>query len=162
MPGKLAIGFGNVYRRDDGVGVALVNALRERLGRPVLEGGADGFEDLGHEVDTVVVRQLVPELAATIAHYELVIFLDAHMGTIAEPIYEQILEACYRPATLSHHLHPCSLLAMSRELYGRCPRGVLLSVRGHDFEFGEELSAETAQLLPQALQRLLYWLELES
>ena len=162
MPGKLAIGFGNVYRRDDGVGVALVNALRERLGRPILEGGADGFDDLGHEVDAVVAPQLVPELAATIADYDLVVFLDAHMGTITDPIFEQPLEACYRPATFSHHLHPCTLLVMSHELYGRCPRGVLLSVRGHDFEFGEGLSAETAQLLPQALQRLLYWLEEES
>lgn len=159
MPSRLVIGFGNVYRRDDGVGVALVNALRERLGQPVLEGGEDGFDDLGHEVDAVVVRQLVPELAATIANYDLVVFLDAHMGTITDPIYEQILEACYRPATLSHHLHPCSLLAMSRELYGRCPRGILLSVRGYDFEFGEGLSDETARLLPQALQRLLHWLQ---
>ena len=32
----LVLGFGNVYRRDDGVAFVVLNALRQRLGLPVL------------------------------------------------------------------------------------------------------------------------------
>ena len=35
------------------------------------------------------------------------------------------------------------------------PRGVLLSVRGYDFDFGEELSEGTAALIPGAVDRIL-------
>jgi hydrogenase maturation protease len=152
---SLVIGFGNVYRRDDGVAFVALNALRARLGRPPLEIDDDGFDDLGHEVDTVLLHQLVPELTDLAAGYGLVVFVDAHVGAIDAPVYEQELEACYKAATVSHQLHPCSLLALVEELHGRAPRGVLISVLGHDFEFGEGLSEETAALVPGAVARIL-------
>jgi hydrogenase maturation protease len=151
----LVIGFGNVYRRDDGVGFVVVNALREKLGRPLLDVEDDGYDDLGHEVDTLLLHQLVPDLAETVAAYDLVIFVDAHVGTIPDPIREEELAACYRPAIVTHQLHPCTLLALAQELYGGQPRGVLLSIQGHDFDFGEELSAQTAALVPAAVDRVL-------
>ena len=52
----LIIGFGNVYRRDDGVAFVVLNAVRERLGRPLLDTEDDGFDDLGHEVDTILLH----------------------------------------------------------------------------------------------------------
>jgi hydrogenase maturation protease len=151
----LVIGFGNVYRRDDGVAYALLNALRERLGRPPLGTEDDGFDDLGHQVDTLLLHQLVPELAENVVPYERVIFVDAHMGQIPELIHEEELDVCYKSATVSHTLHPCSVLAISQELHGRAPQGILLSIRGYDFEFGEGLSEQTAALLPEALDRVL-------
>jgi hydrogenase maturation protease len=151
----LVIGFGNVYRRDDGVGFAVLNGVRKQLGKLPLDIDEDGFDDLGHELDTLLLHQLVPELADCIAPYDLVIFVDAHVGTIPELIREEELEACLKSATVSHQLHPCTLLAMAQELYGRRPRGVLLSIRGYDFEFGEGLSRPTAALVPQAVERVL-------
>lgn len=59
--------FGNQYRWDDGVGYVVVNVIRERL---------------GHAVDTIVLHQLVPELAETVAAYGLLIFIDAHMTRV--------------------------------------------------------------------------------
>jgi hydrogenase maturation protease len=152
----LVIGFGNVYRRDDGVGFVALNALRERLGRPPLGVDEDGYDSLqSHdEVGTLLLHQLVPELAEDIAAYELVIFVDAHVGHVPELIYEEELTACYKPAIVSHTLHPCTLLAMVQEIFGRQPRGVLLSIRGHDFEFGEGLSDRTAALVPEAVERI--------
>lgn len=155
MSRTLVIGFGNVYRRDDGVGFVILNALRERLGRPLLDTEDDGFDDLGHEVDTLLLHQLVPELADDIAAYDLVVFVDAHVGVIPELIREEELEACYKPATVSHQLHPCTLLVMAGELHGHHPRGVLVSIRGYDFEFGEGLSDRTAEMVPQATERIL-------
>jgi hydrogenase maturation protease len=149
------VGFGNAFRRDDGVGFAVLNALRARLGQPPLDADEDGYDDLGHPVDMLLLHQLVPELAANLAGYELVVFVDAHMGTIPEPIRQEELTACYRAATVSHQVHPCTLLAMAQELYGHSPHGILLSIRGHDFDFGEGLSPETQALVPEAVDRLL-------
>jgi len=151
----LIIGFGNVYRRDDGVGYATLNAVRERLGRPPLEVDDDGFDDLGHEVDTILLHQLVPELAENVAPYDRVIFVDAHIGHVPELIYEEELDVCYREATVTHTLHPCSVLALCKQLHGHGPQGILLSIRGYDYEFGEGLSDETAALVPQAADRIL-------
>jgi hydrogenase maturation protease len=151
----LIIGFGNVYRRDDGVGYATLNAVRERLGRPTLGIDDDGFDDLGHEVDTVLLHQLVPELAENVAPYDRVIFVDAHVGHVADLIYEEELAVCFRPATVTHTLHPCSVLALCEKLHGHAPHGTLLSIRGYDYEFGEGLSDETAALVPQAADRIL-------
>lgn len=151
----LVIGFGNAFRHDDGVGFAVLNALRHRLGQPPLDADEDGYDDLGHPVDMLLLHQLVPELASDLAGYELVVFVDAHMGTIPEPIREEELTACYRAATVSHQVHPCTLLAMAQELYGHSSRGILLSIRGHDFDFGEGLSPETQALVPEAVDRLL-------
>ncbi|MBN1642984.1 MAG: hydrogenase maturation protease [Anaerolineae bacterium] len=155
MGRSLVIGYGNVYRRDDGVAFVVLNALRACLGRPALAIDDDGFDDLGHEVDTVLVHQLVPELADAASAYDQVLFVDAHVGAIDALLYEEELEAYRKSATVLHQLHPCSLLALIQELHDRAPRGVLVSVRGYDFEFGEGLSDETAALVPQAVARIV-------
>ena len=155
MNRTLVIGFGNVYRRDDGAGFAVLNAVRARLGRPPLGIDDDGFDDRGHQTDTVLLHQLVPELAEEVVPYDLVVFVDAHIGHVPEEVYEEELDVCYKSATVTHTLHPCSVLALTQELHGRCPRGVLLSIRGYDFEFGEGLSEGTTALIPEAADRIL-------
>jgi hydrogenase maturation protease len=151
----LVVGFGNVYRRDDGVGGAVVNALRTHLGMMPLALDDDGIDELGHPIDTVVVHQLVPELAQTAADYDLVIFVDAHTSEYPEPVREEQLEACYKPALVSHQMHPCTLLQLARQMGLRQPAGVLLSVIGHDFDFGEGLSAPTVTLVPVVVRRVV-------
>lgn len=151
----LVVGFGNVYRRDDGVGFVVLNALRERLGLPALAADEYGYDDLGHEVDTLFLHQLVPELAEVVAEYDWIVFVDAHVGAIPDLIREEQLATCYESTTVPHQLHPCTLLAMARDLYDSEPRGMLLSIRGHDFDFGEELSPQTAVLVGESVDRIL-------
>lgn len=155
MAKTLVIGFGNVYRRDDGVGFAVLNALRERLGRAPLDVDEYGYDDLGHEVDMLFLHQLVPELAEIVAKYDRVIFVDAHVGAIPDPIREEEVVACYESAAVPHQLLPCTVLAMARDLYGSRPCGVLLSIRGYDFDFGEALSPQTAALVHESVDRIL-------
>ncbi len=155
----LIMGFGNQFRRDDGVGPVVVNAVQERLGRPPLPPLDDGFDDLGHAVDTVVLHQLVPELAETVAPYDLLIFVDAHVGNLPEAMREEYLNAQYTVPFVSHQFHPSTILALAQQLYGRAPRAVLLSLRGHDFDFGEGLSEPTQALIPQAVARILELIE---
>ena len=159
MKRTLVIGFGNVHRHDDGLGFVVINFVRERLGRPPLEAEDNGSGDLGHEIDTLFLHQLVPELAETVALYDLVIFVDAHVGTILDPIREENLIAGYDLTIVPHQLHPRTVLALTHQLYGRQTRGVLLSIRGYDFDFGEELSAQTAALVPAAVTRVLALME---
>lgn len=152
----LIAGFGNLYRCDDGVARVVVNALRERLGRPSLDPMDDGFGDVGHAVDTVVLHQLVPELAEDFRHYEGVIFVDAHVGgAVEEPIHEEAITVTYKTPFVSHNIHPSTVLALTQQMYGRAPEARLISILGHDFDFGEGLSEETAALVGPAVDRIL-------
>lgn len=152
----LVAGFGNLYRRDDGVARFVVNALRERLDRAPLDEMDDGFGDLGHPVDTVVLHQLVPELAEDLQNYDLVIFVDAHVASgIPEPVHEELLEVVYKAPFVYHQTHPSTVLALTMHLYDRAPRAILLSLLGHDFDFGAGLSDETAALVEPAVDRIL-------
>jgi hydrogenase maturation protease len=140
----LIIGYGNPSRRDDGVALVVINGLRKRLGLPSLEGNDDGWNDLGRDVDTLFLQQLMPELAETLVCYERVIFVDAHVGVYPELIRRVSLAPNPQRAIVSHHVKPEGLLEIARQLYGRAPAGDLISVRGFDFDFGPELSSETA------------------
>ena len=155
MKRTLIAGFGNTFRSDDGVARVAINAVRERLERPPLGLLDDGFDDLGHTVDTVVLHQMVPELSETVADYDQVIFVDAHMDTIPAEIHEEQIEVTYRTPFVAHQFHPSTVLALAQQRYGRAPQAVLLSILGHDFSFGEELSAETMALIPAASERIL-------
>ncbi len=154
MRRTLVVGYGNPYRRDDGVGRAVVNALRRELGQPILAPLEDGLEELGREVDSIIVHQLVPELAQLLGAYALVIFVDAHVGDVAEPLSETPIAVRPQPTSVSHHMHPGTLLDLAARLHGGAPRAVLLSLQGRDFDFGETLSAETAGLVPLAVARI--------
>ncbi len=141
----LIIGFGNPSRRDDGVGLAVVNGLRSRLGLPLLDETMDGFDDLGQDFDTLFLQQLTPELAETLAEYNRVIFVDAHIGSYPELIHRQSLD--YEPPSslVSHHIKPGRLVALAKQLFGGVFESELISIRGFDFNFGSELSPDTAR-----------------
>jgi len=150
----LIIGYGNPYRCDDGVALAVINELRRLRGHPPMEEGADGMEDLGKEVDTIFLQQLTPELAEIVAHYDEVIFVDAHMGKHVELIRETALKPMPHSAIISHHLHPEALLALSEALWGRTPKARLVSIQGHNFDFGTDLSPKTQEGSRQAVARI--------
>jgi len=156
----LVVGFGNVYRRDDGVGPAVVNALRRRQGRAPIDPEDDGYDELGQAVDTLVLHQLAPELAQVAAGYDLIIFVDAHVEELSDPLRVERLEACYKPPLVSHNIHPGTILQLAQTIAGQGrPAGVLLSLRGYDFDFGEGLSPSTAAQVPVAVERILGWVD---
>ena len=63
-------------------------------------------------------------------------------------------------ALVSHHVKPEGMLEIARKLYGRAPSGELISVRGFDFDFGDELSAETAAAAAVVVDEI--WASLQS
>jgi len=52
----------------------IINDLRRRRGIRELQPDEDGLDDLGHEFDSIMLHQLVPELVPVVANYERVVF----------------------------------------------------------------------------------------
>ena len=150
----LIIGYGNPSRRDDGVGLAVINGLRRRLGKTPFDEGDDGYNELGGAVDTLFLQQLMPELAETLAGYDRVWFVDAHLGLYPDLVRRTALVAQFGLASVSHHLGPETLLALTQRIYGQAPVGELISIRGFDFDFGDEFSPETAEGVRQVVEEL--------
>jgi len=133
----LAIGFGNLLRGDDGVGVKVAKAIAT-LALP--------------DVRVKVVQQLVPELAALLASVDRAIFIDAVAGgeTLqVSRLQPNRMEGCQ----FGHDLVPASLLAMTEALYGCSPNAWAIAIPAVNFGFGEALSpvavrgAEAAETL---------------
>ncbi len=155
----LVIGYGNIDRADDGVALAVVNELRRRLGRPALQDGETGMDDLGGDVDSVFMLQLVPEIMELIAGYAQVVFVDAHVGPDMDDLNCAPVEPEYTPSAFTHHMTPSSLMAFLKTLYAGEPRAHLVSIRGSAFDFTRELSPKTRALVKPAVDRILGLLE---
>jgi hydrogenase maturation protease len=154
----LVIGYGNPDRQDDGVAWHVLHALAVRLDLPAPDSYEDEFPS-NNRLDFAFTLQLTPEIAAEIAPHERVCFVDAHTGSIARQVQLAPVEIQFQHSPFTHHLTAQSLLSMCQVLYGKTPQAALLSVRGYRFEFERELSAETAALVPEAVEMILGWMD---
>ena len=126
MARVLVVGYGNPLRCDDGLGWQVAVELFRTNRSP--------------DVEVLPCHQLTPELAASISHFETVLFIDiARHGSPGELRCEEVCPQS-GSAPLTHDLSPAALLDMSSELYGACPRAFLLTICGESFEPGESLS----------------------
>jgi hydrogenase maturation protease len=157
----LLIGYGNPDREDDGVAWHILRALTEQLGLDSPESYDDEFP--GHPlIDFAFYLQLTPEMAEEVSHYEFVCFIDAHTGSIPEPVRLIDVESEFQASPFTHHLTPQSLLSMCETMYRKKPEAVLLSVLGHRFLFSRQLSEETEGLVPQAVELIWRWMSARS
>lgn len=124
----LVVGCGNTLRGDDGLGPFIV----EQLARRSLRG-----------VQTRIVHQLTPELAAELADADAVVFVDASLadmgGVHLRPVHAR------RTEQFTHSAGPESLLAVSSSAFGRVPRAWVLSVAGKEFAFQEGPSSQALE-----------------
>ena len=136
----------------------MLHALAVRLDLPAPDSYEDEFPPNGR-LDFAFTLQLTPEMAEQIAPYERVCFVDAHTGSIAAEVQMAPVKAKFQHSPFTHHLTPQSLLSMCQTLHGKTPRATLLAVRGYQFEFEREISPETAALVPEAVEKILGWME---
>lgn len=155
MTRTLVIGYGNIYRADDGVAYHVINALRRRLGHQTLPEGDSGMEELGGEVDSLFLSQLVPELLDLLSGYDRVIFVDAHVDESIDDLHCMQVVPEFTPSMLTHHMTPATLLALLKTLYHRELTGHIVSIRGYDFNFHRNLSSDTMSLIEPAVERIL-------
>jgi len=158
----LVIGFGNLDRADDGIAFHVVNAFRRRIGKAALEEDNTGLEELGAPLDSVFIGQLVPEMIDLLDDYDRVVFVDAHVDPALDDLYCAAVSPDEAGLTFTHHMSPATLLAFFKALNGRDLEGHLVSIRGLNFDFHRDLSAETATLVEPAVDRIMALLGLAS
>ena len=134
MPRVLIVAYGNPLRSDDGVGWVVAEELRRRLASP--------------EVEVLRLHQLLPEVAESLSHADAVIFVDASWD--GEPGELRCQPVTPPPAKVqfSHQLSPAEVLGLAGQLYGATPQAFCVTLTGHCFEHGEELSESVAARLP--------------
>ena len=133
------IGYGNDSRNDDGAGWYVISEL-SKLGLP------------GVTLETA--HQLEVDFAEIIRDYDQVIFVDAAIPESLEPWWTAEVEPGFRSHAVAHFLTPGDVLGLCQTLYGQAPRGVMFSIRGHDFNFGMDLSPETRQAADEVVLRV--------
>lgn len=133
----LLIGYGNPLRSDDGIGRVLAQMLAQRLNQD--------------EVRTYLLHQLTPEVVAAIASASHVIFVDAREGGSAGTVLCEAIRPHIQEGAFTHNTNPAGLLGAARDWYGTAPQGLLISVAGASFDYGEALSPEITALLPTIL-----------
>jgi hydrogenase maturation protease len=135
---NLVIGIGNDLRGDDGVGVRVVRALRPRA-----------------DVETIVVHQLVPELADRLRAAQRVLFVDASIEDETVRL-DRVEPSLHRG--LGHACSPAALVGWTRFAYGEEPQAWLLRIPAVVFEPGERLSPVAEACMPDALHKIEAWL----
>ncbi|MDA0265906.1 MAG: hydrogenase maturation protease [Cyanobacteria bacterium] len=136
----LIIGYGNTLRGDDGVGQQVAVAV------------ADWDQP---QIQTLAVHQLTPDLAAEIAPFPCVVFVDAALSTGTDPtIALEKLDLNGSETFTTHIASPPALLALAHRLYDASPTAYLLTIPAVNFDLGEGLSAIATAGKAQALAQL--------
>jgi hydrogenase maturation protease len=140
----LIIGYGNTLRSDDGIGPRIADAVAAWC-MP--------------NVRAIASHQLTPELAEALARTDVVIFVDARAGNPESQInpgvtFTAIVAADDATPISDHTSDPRKLLALTRQVYGRCPQAWAISVPGVNFELGETLSQPASYGVEVALRRI--------
>lgn len=154
----LVIGYGNLDRQDDGVAWHVMSELMQKYG---VEKPTDINIDINNpakDVHFLYQLQLLPELADELADYDNVVFIDAHNGAMPSDIYFEELSPIFSISPLTHHLSANSLLSITNQIRHKYPNSILVSIRGFEFAFSQELSSRTATLVPAAVENIQEWM----
>ena len=132
----LVLAYGNPGRLDDGLGPAAA----DRIAAAKLPG-----------VTVESDYQLQIEDAATIAEYDVVVFVDAAAKGPA-PFFLRSVEPKTDLSFTTHSVSQQALLALARDHFGADVEGYALGIRGHEFDaFGERLSERALTHLEAAV-----------
>lgn len=153
----LILGYGNRDRQDDGVAWHILTGLKAALGIPNAESIDEDFLSKD-ELAFVFQLQLMPEQAEYLAEFDRVLFVDAHTGAVPEDIHWQEISSQFQNSPLTHHMTPGTLISIVESVYNTKPEAVLLSVRGYEFEFSQQLSSKTNALVALSLTKIQNWL----
>ena len=136
--GALVVGYGNVFRTDDGLGWHAAERLSDD---PRLAG-------------TVILQrhQLMPELAYDLSAADLVVFIDATTSKPPGQVDVERVQPLERNGgTWSHHVSPSTLVSLSHQLYGRATEAYVVSCGVQSVEMGDRLSSVVEAALPQVI-----------
>jgi len=125
--GILIIGIGNDAREDDGLGWKFLEYL-------------DGQ---GHDfLDCEFRYQLQVEDAATIANYEVVVFVDASEKSLHGGFEMRSCIAANHAFFSTHEQAPSAIVYLANALYKKFPRAYTLAISGNSWQLKSRLSRE--------------------
>jgi Ni,Fe-hydrogenase maturation factor len=134
---SLFISCGNTLRCDDGVAHRVLELLPAAAEREVRS-----------------VHQLTPELAAEMAGFDVVVFVDADAASL-RPAVEPI--GAWAPRSpLTHVTEPAEIVALARALFGFTGEALMCRIPARDFRFDDDLSEvgiESAQMAADELSK---------
>ncbi len=154
----LILGFGNPDRQDDGVAWHVLRELMVSYGmsKPETLDIDDFLTD--RSVHFQFQLQLLPEIAYDLNKYGRAVFIDAHTGAV--PLNVNLTEVTpeFQNSPLTHHLTANSLLAITQKIHNSHPNSILVSIRGYEFAFSQELSSQTQELVGIAVATIQDWI----
>lgn len=154
----LLLGYGNLDRQDDGVAWHILGKLLEKYGHSYPDSIDIDTFDTKNDIHFFYQLQLLPEIAEELAKYDRAVFIDAHTGAIPNDIEVIRVTPKFQSSPLTHHLTVNSLLFFAQSINIKIPDSILVSVRGYEFKFTQELSSRTNALVPEAANRIHEWL----
>jgi hydrogenase maturation protease len=137
-PAILVIGYGNTLRSDDGVGPRVAEAVAA-LNLP--------------GVRTLSCDLLTPELADPVSRVRLAIFVDAAVDFPREVRLRELVPA-ESSQVMAHAASPRTILALARDVFGRCPKAWWLTIPAEHLELGEQLSPLASRGFSEAMIQL--------
>ncbi len=156
---RLIIAYGNRDREDDGAGWHILEKVASKYDLNVPELAGEWVDTTDGKMRLLYLFQLLPEMAEDICEYDHVIFIDAHNSEqLPNLVFEEVGPTTEHSA-FTHHMSAGELLAIAKTITGAMPKAELLTVRGFSFQFKQDLSEQTAQLVEEASGLLLERLE---
>jgi hydrogenase maturation protease len=133
----LIFGYGNPSRGDDALGPLLLERLQ-----------IQGFPN----VEFLTDFQLQVEHALDLHGRDLALFVDAHL-TCPPPLQFTRLHPASDRSYTTHAMSPAAVLQVYLDIHhSPPPPAFMLSIRGEQFELGEDLSHPAQENLQAALQ----------
>jgi hydrogenase maturation protease len=155
----LVLGYGNLDRQDDGVAWHVLATLMKTYGHSVPDSIDIDTLDQKNDIYFYYQLQLLPELADDLCKYDRAVFIDAHTGSIPNDIEVVTASPSFQNSPLTHHLTVNSLLYIAQSINRKVPETILVSIRGHEFKFSQQLSPETNSLVPAAVDLIYKWIK---
>jgi hydrogenase maturation protease len=139
-PRILLIGIGNDGRGDDGLGWRFVEMI----------------DSLGYDfLDYEFRYQLQVEDAATIADYDIVVFVDSSHARLSGGFEMRSCIAANHAFFSTHEQAPSAIVYLANTLYSKFPRAYTLAITGKNWELQTSLSREAETNLQSALSFFL-------
>jgi hydrogenase maturation protease len=140
----LIIGYGNIYRQDDGFGWRVIDELKKT----------------GAAFNYIREQQLAPEISEDISRAAFVVFVDASAtGTPGTLTCEDLTPNEVPGPHYTHHVAPQDILALAKILYGRAPNARLITMTGKSFELEEGLSPLIESRIPDVIEQIRGYLK---
>lgn len=133
---SLILGIGNDGRQDDGLGWVFIAQLEQLKLCP--------------NASLERRYQLLIEDAELISRYKRVLLVDASRETHFDDCELKRIQAKWDATFTSHSISPESILATCEQCYQLQPEVWFFTVRGYEWDFGQELSAQAADNLRKA------------